>query len=135
MKDMTKMRSAAPAFHLRPLHPISVIGQIDNAALADRLIEAWPAATALELRITPEKRVAAHRAVIRADLVVFLQRTAVRPLRSLLPGNIIDIFRQNVLSLIISHIHRGRVGVRIDRVVCFAVRIHFFYFGSRYISF
>src|ERR1700677_2200727 len=109
MKYMTKMRFATPAFHFRPLHPRTVIGQIDNAALADRLIEAWPAAAALELGITPEKRVAAYRAVIGTDLMVFLQRTAVRPLRTLLPCNRIDIFWQNILPLVISHIHRGRV--------------------------
>src|ERR1700728_1809311 len=84
MEDMTKMRSAAPAFHLRPLHPIGMIRHVDDTALADRLIKARPAAAALEFGIALEKRIAANRAIISADLMILFQRTAVRPLRTLL---------------------------------------------------
>jgi hypothetical protein len=121
---MTEMRMAAATLHLRPLHPMTVIRQIDHTALADRLIKARPAAPALELGIALEKRIAANRAIICADLMIFLQRTAVWPLCTLLPCNRIDILRKNVLPLIIGQIHRGRVGVRIDRIVCFVIGIH-----------
>src|SRR5208282_3827287 len=91
MKNMTKMRPAAPAFHLRPLHPISLIRQIDDTAFADRLVKTWPAAAALEFGITLEERIAAYRAIISADLMILFQRTAVRPLGPLLSSNGVDI--------------------------------------------
>jgi hypothetical protein len=124
MEDVTEMRSAAPAFDLRALHPIGVIRQVDNAALADRLIKAWPAAAAFEFGIALEKRVAANRAIVSADLMILFQRTAVRPLRTLLSRDRIDIFWKNVLPLVVGQAHRGRIGVRIDRIVGFVIGIH-----------
>lgn len=124
MEDMTKVRSAAPAFHLRPFHPIGVIRQVDDTALADRLIKAWPAAAALEFGIALEKRIAAYRTVIGADLMVLFQRTAIRPFRTLLSRDRIDAFGKNVLPLLVGQVHRGRIGVRIDRIVGFVIGIH-----------
>jgi hypothetical protein len=124
MEDMTKVRSAASAFHLRPFHSISAIRQVDDTALADRLIKAWPAAAALEFGIALEKRIAAYRTVIGADLMVLFQRTAVRPLRAFLSGDRIDALRKNVLPLLVGQVHRGRIGVRIDRIVGFVIGIH-----------
>ena len=102
---------------------MGMVRQIDDAALADRLIKTGPATTALEFCIAPEERIAAYRTIVGADLLVVFQRTAVWPLRTLLPRYIIHIPRKDVLPLIVGHIHRGRVGVRIDRIVRFVVGI------------
>jgi hypothetical protein len=124
MEDVTKMRSAAAAFNLRPLHPVGVIRQVDDTALADRLIKARPATAALEFGIALEKRIAANCAIVSADLMILFQRTAIRPLGPLLSRDRIDILRKNVLPLVIGQVHRGRVGVRIDRIVGFVIGIH-----------
>ena len=101
-----------------------MIRYVDNAALADRLIKARPAAAAFEFGIALEKRVTANRAIVSADFMILFQRTAVRPLRPLLSRDRIDIFWKNVLPLVVGQAHRGRVGVRIDRIVGFVVGIH-----------
>ena len=124
MEDMTKMRSAPPAFHFRPFHAIGVVRQVDDTALADWLIKARPAAATLEFGIALEKWIAAYRTVIGADLMAFFERTAVRPLRTLLPRDRIDTLGKNVLPLLVGQVHRGRIGVRIDRVVGFVIGIH-----------
>lgn len=129
VEDMTEMRFASAAFDLRPIHPIGMIGQIDHAAFANRFIETRPAATAFELGVAPEEGIAAGRTIVGADLMILLQRTAVGPLRSLLPGDIVYVLRQYVLPLIVGQVHRGRVGVRIDRVIDVVFRIH-----GRYIA-
>lgn len=72
MKDMSEVRLAAAAFHFRPLHAMGVVRQINDAALADRLIKAWPATAAFELGIAPEKRIAAHRTIVCPDLMIIL---------------------------------------------------------------
>jgi hypothetical protein len=118
------MRSAAPAFHLRPFHSIGIIRQVDDTALADRLIKAGPAAAAFEFGIALEERVAANRAIVSADFMILFQRTAVRPLGPLLSRDRIDILWENVLPLVVGQAHRGRVGVRIDRIVGFVIGIH-----------
>ena len=127
-KDVSEVGLASAAFHLRPVHPMTMVGQIDDAALGDRLVKARPAAAALEFSVAQEERIAAYRAIVCADLVVDFQGTAVGTFRSFLPGNLIDVSRQNLLPLFIGYIHRGSFRVRIDRVVVLFTRIHIFYF-------
>src|SRR6185437_1200659 len=94
-----------------------MIGRINNAAFTDRLIKAGPAAAALEFGIAAEKGVAAYRAIVGADLLGFLQRTAPWPLGTLHPGYFIYIPRQDLFPLFLGQIDLRTVGMRIDRVV------------------
>src|SRR5579859_4337008 len=65
---MAKMRFAAPAHHLRSVHPIGMIRCINDAPLGDGLVETGPTAAALELGIAAEKGVAAGSTIIGPDL-------------------------------------------------------------------
>src|ERR1700744_1030001 len=98
---MAQMRLATATFHLRPLHAMTMVGRIDDAGLAYRLVEAGPATAALELGIAAEKRVAAYRAIEGSDLLGILERTAPGTFRSFVPGDVIDVLRQDLLPFVV----------------------------------
>src|SRR6478609_6529392 len=63
VEDVAQVRVAAGAAHLRPHHAVrAVLAEFDRAR--QRLREAWPAATGVELRLAVEELVAARRAAI-----------------------------------------------------------------------
>ena len=67
---MPQVRSATRANHLRTLHPIGIIGTINNTVLARSLKKAWPATGTGKFSVGTEKLVAAHRAIIGAFSIV-----------------------------------------------------------------
>jgi hypothetical protein len=121
---MTKMGFAASAHDLGPLHAMRMIRGIKNASLADRLVETRPAATALELGIAPEKRVAAYGTIVSANLFGMFKGTASRSFGSLQPGYGIDILREDLYPLVFGEIDLGGVMVGIYRVGLFFCSIH-----------
>ena len=88
---MPEMRFTAAALYLRPVHPVGMVGGIDDTPLADRLIEAGPAAAALEFGIAAEKRVAADGTIVGPDLLGALVRAGPGPFGSFVSGDIVDV--------------------------------------------
>src|SRR5271155_1916936 len=111
------MRPATPTLHFCPVHPMGMVRQIDDAALADRLIKTGPATTALEFGIAAEQRIATNGTIIGPDLLTFLERARPGPLGPPHPGNGIYIARKDLLPLIIRKGYIAVITMGIDRII------------------
>jgi hypothetical protein len=124
VKDMAKMGFAAPAFHFGSFHAMSMIRQIDDAALADGLVKAWPAASAFEFGIASEQGIAAYGAIIGPYFLRAFEGAAPGSFGALHTGDVIDLGRQYHFPFLIGQIDRGAVLMGIIRVMFFFSSIH-----------
>ena len=103
---MPQVGLATAAFHFRPVHAVGVIRQIDDASLADGLIEAGPAAAAFKFGIAFKQRIPANGAIIGADLLRAFEGACPGPFGAFLTGYFVYVLWQDLLglnSLVIAH--------------------------------
>ena len=114
---MAKMRFAAAAHDLGSVHPMRMVGGIKETPLAYGLEETWPAAAAFEFGVAAEQGVTANGAVVCSNLFGFFKGTAPWPFRAFIARDLIDIFWQQLFPLFIVQIHRGAIGMRVQRIL------------------
>lgn len=81
VEDMTEMRVAAGAADFGPFHAKGIVGEEEEMVRSDRLIEARPAGTGLELGPRAEERQIASGAAVFAFALVSFQLAGERALR------------------------------------------------------
>ncbi|MPN47830.1 hypothetical protein SDC9_195434 [bioreactor metagenome] len=84
---MTKMRIAGPAHDFRPLHPVAVIGFLNNDIRIKRLAETRPAAAAGKFIRGGKKRFAGYDIDIETFFMILIIRISERTFRRFLLGN------------------------------------------------
>ena len=93
-----------------------MIRGINDASLADGLIETGPAAAALELSVAPEQGVAAYGTIVGAYLFGMLEGAAPGPFGAFQPGYGKDILRKDLCPLLIVEADFCGITMGIDRV-------------------
>ena len=101
-KYMSEMRLTTTAHNFCPMHAMRIIRYINNTSFADGLIETRPSATAFKFGIAFKQWITADGTIISSYFRKIFKLTAPRPFRSFLPGNLINIFRQNLLPFFIT---------------------------------
>src|SRR5690349_14224862 len=129
-KHMSQVRFTSSAHYFRPFHSVGVIGCINNAAFADWLVKAWPAATTVKFGIAQEERVTANSTIISTDLLKVFKFTGPGTFCTLQAGNTIHICWQYPSPLLVFKVHLRRIGVAVNRVILFLCRIHSYFFWS-----
>ena len=123
---MAQVSLASAALYFRTRHAMAVIGCIDNAALADRLVKAWPSATAFKFCIAHEQSIAAGRTIKRSLVLHVLKRAASRPLGTLLTCDIVNIRGQDLLPFVLADIQLLCICIGINRIILAGIHIVFF---------
>ena len=90
-KYMSEVRFATTALYLGTAHAQRIIGCVNNAALADRFVKTWPAATAFKFGIAFKQRIATSRAIVSAFIKKVFILACPWPLRSFLPCDMLYV--------------------------------------------
>ena len=101
---MSEVGFTSAADYFGATHSMGVVGVVDNAALADRLVKAGPATTAFELGIADEEGIAAGSTIISSLVLQGFQWAAPGPFGSFLAGHLVYIGGKDLLPLILADI-------------------------------
>lgn len=111
---MSEVRFASTALYFGSIHAMRIIGSINDIAFSNGVVEAGPAAAALEFGIAFKERIATGCAEIGADLFAVFEGTGPGALGSFHPCDVKHVGWKHFFPFVFSEIDFGGVGMGVD---------------------